>query len=414
MGSGKTTLARNLAQVLDWSYLPRSRHATRFLPDLFNDQTRWAFDTQIAFLVEKALQVIRASELGQDIVLDRSIEEDIFIFASYFYDTGAIDKRSFETYRTLAEYFVSRLPTAAAILYCKCESDTAIRRVEGRKTGILFKYPSNHLSDIESRYRRWRSTVGEVPIIDVDTERTDFRSLDSVRKLIEGPVAKVLQEQSGAQLQIFPTSLTAPTNAAKSRRNRQANPHEDGHGDPRHRPTSLRPSSLATVYIAAPFTRAAATLRPSAGKARAGLFEDDTYGIIPKGPYRTALVKLAQSFQRIGFSTLLPHRDVNRWGRVRISSPVVFEQCSYHVSHSDLFVGILGQSHGSHYEFGLALGLGKPCICITCQEVDESFVATGIRTEGRVLHWRCSNLSDLPNLLKAAEVREFVYSSIGK
>jgi hypothetical protein len=265
---------------------------------------------------------------------------------------------------------------------------------------------------MDKRYQAWRSEFSDSEVIDVDSEKIDFRKPDAVRDLIDGRLAESYERQAGAQLQFFTSSLSTRADFVPRR---HARSHTAGKARSEMRdilPDAEMFISRPIVYIAAPFTAAADGSRVVRRKE---LFEDqNSYGVIPQGPYRKALSGLADSFSRIGFTALLPHRDVNKWGRRRIAAPTVFSECSYHVSKSALFVGVLGRSHGSHYEFGLARGLGIPCISITCEELDESFVASGVQSERQVLHWRCSRLKDLPNLVSIKEVREFIYSNIGK
>src|SRR5687768_12834884 len=86
MGSGKTTLASNLARLLRWDSIPESLTAIKYLPDLFSDTQRWAYETQLAFLAEKGIQLLTPGTRA--IVLDRSLQEDVQIFAQYWHDVG--------------------------------------------------------------------------------------------------------------------------------------------------------------------------------------------------------------------------------------------------------------------------------------------------------------------------------------
>lgn len=83
--------------------------------------------------------------------------------------------------------------------------------------------------------------------------------------------------------------------------------------------------------------------------------------------------------------------------------------CTHQVTHCSLFVGLLGLSHGSHFEFGLAYALKKPAILVGCREIDQSFVATGMGNLGdRVLVIECELLRDVPKVLATSVVGQFV------
>ncbi|MBK9034971.1 MAG: deoxynucleoside kinase [Myxococcales bacterium] len=110
MGSGKTTLARSLASVLGIRYLPHSVPARSYIRDLTSDPNRWAFETQLSFLCSKAVQVNEALATGTSFVLDRSLQEDIYVFAELFRTRGEIAERAYETYALVANHFLSVLP----------------------------------------------------------------------------------------------------------------------------------------------------------------------------------------------------------------------------------------------------------------------------------------------------------------
>jgi hypothetical protein len=165
-------------------------------------------------------------------------------------------------------------------------------------------------------------------------------------------------------------------------------------------------SPFPTAYIAAPFTTVATG--DVSGRVD-GLFEiSDGHGVIAAGPYRSALLAVTRNLRRLGIHSILPHRDYNRWGHKVRAAEEVATLCTKGVVEADLFVGLLGHSLGSHYEYGIACGLAIPRLLIHCNEVGASFMAQGFRSEpGRVLTVSCSTLSDISGLFLTASVRDF-------
>jgi hypothetical protein len=78
------------------------------------------------------------------------------------------------------------------------------------------------------------------------------------------------------------------------------------------------------------------------------------------------------------------------------------------------------QSCGSHYEFGLALGLGKPCLIIAADELPHSFVAQGSRAiddtsqagRGELMVQSVKTLFDIPSLFDREEVKDFLNRAV--
>ena len=50
-----------------------------------------------------------------------------------------------------------------------------------------------------------------------------------------------------------------------------------------------------------------------------------------------------------------------------------------------MFIGVLGMSQGSHYEFGLARAFGKPALLIEVAELPTSYIAQGLSTLSKSL-----------------------------
>lgn len=376
MGSGKTTVARGLADKLGWRYLPESRRATLFLGDLFRNPSRWAFEIQTAFLVNKALEIEDALSKATGIVLDRTIFEDVQVFAEYFRRNGDIDRRSYATYRDLADHFFREIPVPDLVILCQCSTGDAKKRIEIRKENQLPLYPPNHLDRIAEMYFEWSQSYDQSDIYTLDTSRIDMRrqkNVDGVAKEILEILARGGINASQGDLFVAQTDpaghLRKPfdplrVTGQRFRETRRA-PKITGETPPVTR--------YPSAYLAAPFSGYSTPV--GGGDDLFGLQESHT--VLKEGEYRNFLLSIERTFRRIGIITLIPHRDINRWGERILTPNDVVRLCSEYVGATDLFVGVLGQSHGSHYEFGLARGLGKPALLLQVAEIPESFIASG-------------------------------------
>ena len=138
--------------------------------------------------------------------------------------------------------------------------------------------------------------------------------------------------------------------------------------------------SYPIAYIAAPFTSAASPAERESNNPEMLFDFDLPHGIIEKGLFRNTLNSISRFMKRMGFSVILPHRDINEWGKKILEANEVFDLCTKAVRSCDVFVGLLGFSHGSHYEFGLAMGLNRPAIVISSEDFEDSFISKGVRS----------------------------------
>ncbi|MFQ5335718.1 MAG: deoxynucleoside kinase, partial [Flavobacteriales bacterium] len=101
IGSGKTTLTRQLARHYKW--LPHFEDVddNPYINDFYNDMQRWSFNLQVYFLNTRFTQIQDIRKSGKDVIQDRTIYEDGYIFAPNLHSMGLMTTRDFENYFAL-------------------------------------------------------------------------------------------------------------------------------------------------------------------------------------------------------------------------------------------------------------------------------------------------------------------------
>ncbi|AGA89702.1 deoxynucleoside kinase [Thioflavicoccus mobilis 8321] len=412
MGSGKSTVARFLAERLHWDYIPRNNQAKAFLPDLFADRARWAFSTQIAFLVNKAIDIEKSLRAGQSIVVDRSLAEDIDVFAQFFRDNEHIDERSFQTYTALATHFREEQPSPWIRLYCSCSLSEIERRLCSRTEGFQRLYPHGHIEQLFGRYCAWLEAHDKgFPIFTVDTEKHDIRVKEVLDTLIQDLDTLSTVHSGSIQLSLFEES-PPPRVSLSLLKGKPENSFglesQELAKKPRQRKSDAAVHPLS-VYLAAPFSGMDTTPFIEKPTKVGTLFQSDPgHGIIPDRRYRRALLGVEKVLASIGLSTVIPHRDVNKWGTRPLSQKQGYEECTSEVDLCIAIIAILGASTGVHYEFGYARGLGKPAIVVRCEELPSSFIGSGVVASNNLKIVECSRISDIPKRLSEQDTRQFM------
>ncbi len=375
MGSGKSTLGSALSSIFDFALLPTDPPARKYLPDLSLDRKRWAFETQLAFLVHKTLSVKSALDSHCSIVLDRCVSEDVEVFAEHFRREGYFDDRAYSTYITLANYFRSELPDPDLVIVCLCSPETAFSRIQTRGRSDSM-HTLEHIKEIGELHSGWLARQPEASKIMLDSESLDWRQDRVVRQIaaqisqrFSGNESRFLSQRA-EQLSFF-HDLEPKLDAAQ------------GHTITRKLGQNRASDRIrGTAYLAAPFSSIALTneASPPSSGSQSSLFPRG-HGLVPEH-YRSFLERIESLFVGMGFRVVIPHRDVNKWGSVELESEQVVYSCAQQVSQSDLIIAILGQSHGAHFELGYAWGLGKPCIALRYEDLDVSYFARGVNERG--------------------------------
>lgn len=103
IGAGKTTLTNLLAKHYHYQPDYESTGDNPYLVDFYGDMKRWSFALQIYFLNSRLEQVIRLRENKENVVQDRTIYEDAYIFTPSLASIDMMEKRDYENYLSLFE-----------------------------------------------------------------------------------------------------------------------------------------------------------------------------------------------------------------------------------------------------------------------------------------------------------------------
>ena len=101
IGSGKTTLTSLLAKHYGWEAHFEDTEDNPYLNDFYEDMQRWSFNLQIYFLQNRFNKIMEFRESGKDVVMDRTIYEDAYIFAPNLHAMNLMSKRDFDNYVSL-------------------------------------------------------------------------------------------------------------------------------------------------------------------------------------------------------------------------------------------------------------------------------------------------------------------------
>ncbi len=155
IGVGKTTLARALAAQLDWRCCLEPVIDNPYLDDFYADMSRWAFHLQVYFL-SKRFENQREIESAQtSCVQDRTIYEDVEIFARTLNRRGHLVDRDWDNYQALFETMVGYLRPPDLIVYLRSDLDTLLKRIRARGRTSEKTIDPAYLGELNEAYESW-------------------------------------------------------------------------------------------------------------------------------------------------------------------------------------------------------------------------------------------------------------------
>ena len=176
IGSGKTTLTGLLAKHYKWKPMYEAVDDNPYLDSFYEDMRRWSFNIQIYFLNTRVRQILDIRKKGKNIVQDRTIYEDAYIFAPNLHAMGLMTTRDFENYVSLFELMNSFIQPPDLLVYLRAEVPTLVRQIQLRGRDYEDGIRLDYLKSLNERYEEWikHYTQGKLLIVDVDD--LDFRN----------------------------------------------------------------------------------------------------------------------------------------------------------------------------------------------------------------------------------------------
>ncbi len=184
IGVGKTTFTDIVAQKMGWKPFYESVADNPYLSDFYGDMRRWSFNLQIYFLHHRFRhQREIASETG-GVIQDRTIYEDVEIFARNLHDMGNMDVRDWENYSNLFQVMTSYLRKPDLIIYLQASTDTLQSRIHTRSRDYEKTIDPEYLHRLNISYDSWINGIEDIPVLKIKTDHfnifTDQEELNSI------------------------------------------------------------------------------------------------------------------------------------------------------------------------------------------------------------------------------------------
>ena len=192
IGVGKTTFTKLLAKKYNWDEYYESVIDNPYLSDFYGDMKRWSFNLQIYFLQHRFASQVEISNNKKGVIQDRTIYEDVEIFARNLHDLGHMSDRDWETYKNLFSNMVQFLKKPDIIIYLKASTDTLISRIKTRNRDFEKNINPEYLYQLNNAYNTWAKNEKSLKILTINTNNfnvfKDKEKLEDIYKLIEDSI----------------------------------------------------------------------------------------------------------------------------------------------------------------------------------------------------------------------------------
>jgi deoxyadenosine/deoxycytidine kinase len=170
IGSGKTTLSGLLSKHFNWQAHYEDVDTNPYLGSFYEDMQRWSFNLQIYFLNSRFRQIVDIRRSGKNVIQDRTIYEDAYIFAPNLHDMSLMTSRDFDNYTQLFELMSTFIQPPDLLIYLRADVPTLVRQIQKRGRDYEASIRIDYLKSLNDRYENWISNynLGKLLIMDVD------------------------------------------------------------------------------------------------------------------------------------------------------------------------------------------------------------------------------------------------------
>lgn len=209
IGVGKTTLARLLQPRFGSELLLEAFDQNPFLTDFYADRARYAFQTQMFFLLSRYRQ-------GQSLpsLVERSpvIADYIFAKDSLFAHLNLLGDE-LDMYDRLYSALAEQIPQPDLVIYLRANTDVLMTRIAIRDRPYEREMDRSYIESLRQAYEQLFAHYNEAPLLVVDTNTLDFVHDPEALSFIESQVRMRLQQGHYQQLlpQMDAAGLAHPT-----------------------------------------------------------------------------------------------------------------------------------------------------------------------------------------------------------
>jgi len=174
IGAGKTSLTKQLSKSLKYKSYYEDVIANPYLDDFYNHMERWSFNLQIYFLNSRFKQLVSIDNGKENVIQDRTIYEDAFIFAPNLNAMGLMTQRDYDNYLSLFDTMINLVKPPDLLVYLQSSIPNLVNKIHKRGRDYEKTISIEYLSRLNERYEAWITTYNSGKLLKINVDDIDF------------------------------------------------------------------------------------------------------------------------------------------------------------------------------------------------------------------------------------------------
>lgn len=202
IGAGKTSLARKLADRLNAMLILEQFELNPFLDSFYKDQKRYAFQTQMFFLINryKQQQDLHQGNLFSDYLVSDYLFDKDRIFADL-----TLHDEELKLYDLLFPELSKNLRKPDLVIFLQCDVDRLMYNITKRNRDMETGIDRGYIASLAKAYNNFFFKYDQTPLLIIDSTSIDFVNNASDYQAIENEVLR--EDRSNLEYLKLPDSL---------------------------------------------------------------------------------------------------------------------------------------------------------------------------------------------------------------
>ncbi len=175
IGAGKTSLARKIKDKLNAELLLEQFDANPFLEKFYSDRSRYAFQTQMFFLISRFKQ---QEELSQEDLFRDFIVSDYLFEKDRIFAYLNLNSEELKLYESLYPLLARSLRKPDLVVFLQSSSERLMHNIKNRNRKIERALNRSYIQDLSEAYNHFFFRYNSTPLLIVNSTDIDFVNSD--------------------------------------------------------------------------------------------------------------------------------------------------------------------------------------------------------------------------------------------
>jgi len=171
IGAGKTTLAKKLAERLDANLILEEFETNPFLEKFYDDRRRYAFQTQMFFLINRYKQ---QEQLGQEDLFAKYIVSDYIFDKDQIFAYLNIEGEELKLYENIFPLLQRNLRKPDLVIFLQSSTDRLMHNIKKRGRKVERNLTRGYIEELSEAYNNFFFKYSNTPLLIVNTTDIDF------------------------------------------------------------------------------------------------------------------------------------------------------------------------------------------------------------------------------------------------